>query len=676
MPGRVLPKEFDVSIMQRTVVARDSIRRTTIAVLLLATVPTAYLAVTYSVADPLLAAWWPAAGLSVMAGMLARGRERWLVILLIIGATGTGNLFAGRDPLFAYLLGLGNSVEVVVFMALLAPAGAAIRISSLRTALRFVLVALLGALASGLVLALAATVFLQRSFPEAALQLTASHAAATLVMLPLVLVPLRDGRPVRRLEVVAQSIVLTALIALVFGPENAGPTAFVPLVALLWAALRFSLIITAVQLVVTAMAVIVLTVMGAGPFAVIDGDSRAPVVLIQLFLLVYSVTALLVVGARTDWFVLIRRLQSQEEALRAGIATADAGIVIIDLTDESPRVLASNPRARRALGGELPPYGIEAVDAAVTGWVPARVEFERDGHVFEAVISRTSTLGRADLVSIVLIDVTEREERERQATELAEELQRLNAQKDDFISAVSHELRTPVTSIIGFSEDLADGRLPPDLAHTGAIIARNARRLADVIEDVLELSRLAVLGGPLPEPADVDLVRLATECAADAGGLALQRDVRVEVNETAPDALIVRSRERDLVRVCANLLSNAVKFSHEGGRVTVDLRRARGGGAVVRIIDRGLGIPPEYREVVWQRFARAPLDAHRAVPGTGLGLPIVKALLESRLGGSARLLETPGGGTTVEVRLPAVAPAVLSPDVASATVGLIEDAHG
>ena len=89
--------------------------------------------------------------------------------------------------------------------------------------------------------------------------------------------------------------------------------------------------------------------------------------------------------------------------------------------------------------------------------------------------------------------------------------------------------------------------------------------------------------------------------------------------------------------------------------------RSDDGGAIVHVIDHGVGIPPQYRDLVWERFARAPIESHRLVPGTGLGLPIVKALLESRLGGSARLLDTPGGGTTVEVVLPAVAPAVSSP---------------
>ncbi len=649
-----------MSIAQHISQLAPALRWLVIVALVAVSGPAAYAAVTFSLSDPSLAAWWPAAGPSVVAGMVARPRERWLVVPLIVLSTGLGNLAAGREPAFALALGVGNSVEVVLMAAILASNGRPLLLSSLRATTTFIAAALASAFAAGLVLGSAATVFLDRALYEAIGQLTASHASATLVMLPLVLVPLRDGRPLSRWELLAQSTLFLSLLGTIFWPGNSWPVTFVPLVAILWAALRFPLLITAIELVITAFAVILLTTLGGGPFAVVVGEPRLSVLLVQLFLLVYAVAALLIVGARTDWFLLIRRLEAQESLLRAGIVTADAGIVILDRTASGIRTVAINPQARRALGGAVPPYGVPELDQAVADARPTKVEFSRDGHSFEAVVTDTSVNGATDLVSIVILDVTEREERERQSRELADELRHLNAQKDDFISAVSHELRTPVTSIIGFSEDLDDGRLPPELAQSGIIIARNARRLADVIEDVLELSRLGALGGTLPDPAEVDLVRLATECAADAEGLALSRNVRVVVSERAPATLVIRSRERDLVRVCANLLSNAVKFSHEKGRVAVELEGTADGGAVVRVIDHGIGIPPEYHDLVWQRFARAPLDSHRAVPGTGLGLPIVKALLETRLGGSARLYETPGGGTTVEVRLPAVAPDVSS----------------
>ena len=645
-----------MSLASRLSARSSAIRRGSIAGLLAAAVAAAYVAVEYSFADPELAAWWPAAGFSALAAMLARGRERWVVVALVVVATGTGNLLAGREVFFALALGLGNTVEVGIIAMLLAPAGRPVRLSTLRLAVRFIAVTLAAAAASGAVLAVIALLFVQRPLLEGFFQLSASHASATLVMLPVMLVPLARGLGRRWRELVAQSGFLFTLILVVFWPGNTWPLAFTPLIAFLWSAFRFPMIVSAAQMLLTAVAVIVLTTLGGGPFAAFDDGGRAPVLLIQIFLLVYAIAALLVCSARADWLSVVVRLRAQEELLREGIVTADVGILIAERTDAGLRDVTRNVRARRVFGSTGPPFGVNAVDALVDRAESGQVEFEHDGRTFEASIAERGSEEGPTVVSIVVVDVTDRGERERLALESAEQLRQLNDQKDDFISAVSHELRTPVTSILGFSEQLEASPLPPEAAQAGEIIARNARRLADVIDDVLELSRLSALGGPLSLTDDVDLVQLATECARDSEGLVLSRRVRVTVS--APDGpVIVRSRARELERVCANLLSNAVKFSHDEGTVAIEIQRD-GEGAVVHVIDHGLGIPAEHRDMVWERFARAPVDSHRAVPGTGLGLPIVKALVETRLGGTVSITETQGGGTTAVVHLPREAPAL------------------
>lgn len=645
-----------MSIVSRIAAASNGVRGTAIVFLLLASVVSAYVAVVYSFSDPDLAAWWPAAGFASMAGMLARGRERWLVFALVVVATGVGNLLAGRDPLFSLLLGMGNTIEVIIIAAFLAPGGVPLRLSTLRQATRFISAVFIAAGSAGLVLGGVGAAFLNRSPFETIGQLTASHASATLVMLPLVMVPVVAVRGIRRLELVVQSIFLLGLVALVFWPGNSWPVAFTPLVGVLWSAFRFPMIVSTAQTLVTATAVIVLTMLGGGPFAAFADTGRTPVVLIQIFMLVWAVTAILVCAARADWFAVVNRLSAQEALLREGIVAADVGIVIAERAGNGLRVVARNERAIRALGVEGPPFGIDTVDRVVAAAESERVVFERDGRTFDASISERGSSDGVGLVTIVVADVTERNERERLALESAEQLRRLNDQKDDFISAVSHELRTPVTSILGFSELLDSNQLPPAAAQAGEIIARNARRLADLIDDVLELSKLNVLGGAQSVVEPVDLVQLATECARDSAGLGLSRHISVTISD--PDGpVVVHSRPRELIRVCANLLSNAIKFSHADGRVTIEIRRASDGdGAVVRVIDHGLGIPPEHSSMVWERFARAPVDSHRAVPGTGLGLPIVKSLVEARLGGSVTLNDTPGGGSTAVVRLPYRAP--------------------
>ncbi|UYN83001.1 MAG: hypothetical protein KIT89_09825 [Microcella sp.] len=249
-------------------------------------------------------------------------------------------------------------------------------------------------------------------------------------------------------------------------------------------------------------------------------------------------------------------------------------------------------------------------------------------------------------------------QRERDAQRVADELRLLNSQKDDFISAVSHELRTPVTSIIGFSETLVDDDVDPDVRQAGHIIYRNARRLADVIEDVLELSRLSTASVSTRAVADVDMTQLLQHCIEDVAGLVpAERHVRVDLR--APErAVVIRGVEQDLVRVSSNLLSNAIKFSPPDGTVTVRLIEHDDVVELI-VVDEGPGIPPSEQDAIWERFYRVQTPRHRDVPGTGLGLPIVKSLLQSRIGGDIVLTSDGERGTTVTVRIPRTPPASL-----------------
>ena len=242
--------------------------------------------------------------------------------------------------------------------------------------------------------------------------------------------------------------------------------------------------------------------------------------------------------------------------------------------------------------------------------------------------------------------------RERDANRVADELRELNEQKDHFIASVSHELRTPVTSILGFAEELVDGDGPgTSTAVAGRIIYRNARRLADVIEDVLELSQLSTQSGTRP-PTEVDVRRVLEECVEDATGL-VSPTKNVAVRVVAPEhPVIMIGVEQDLARVCGNLLSNAIKFSPSDGTVTVTLDDSNPDELQFRVTDEGPGIPLAEQEAVWDRFYRVKSPRHSDVPGTGLGLPIVRALVVQRMGGSIDLQSDGVHGTTMTVRAP------------------------
>ncbi|XVU27684.1 ATP-binding protein [Actinoplanes sp. CA-054009] len=246
----------------------------------------------------------------------------------------------------------------------------------------------------------------------------------------------------------------------------------------------------------------------------------------------------------------------------------------------------------------------------------------------------------------------ERAEEMRRNEELVvARLHEIDTVKTDFMSTVSHELRTPLTSISGYVELMRDaepGQLSASQERMLDVIARNARRLRDLIEDILTLSRIEsgdfrTLRGPL-DLAEVVLRAVATvEPTAAKAFVGLHADVRGPVP--------VRGDSAQLDRVLDNLLSNAVKFTPPEGTVTVTVER-RGEHALLVIADTGMGIPEDEREALFGRFFRASNAIRQAVPGTGLGLAIVHTILGNHEG-TIDVRSTENVGTTVTVKLPA-----------------------
>jgi signal transduction histidine kinase/ActR/RegA family two-component response regulator len=262
---------------------------------------------------------------------------------------------------------------------------------------------------------------------------------------------------------------------------------------------------------------------------------------------------------------------------------------------------------------------------------------------------------RARQRSEALAEERQRSEEER-AVLLAREqdarrdAERLNRLKDEFLATVSHELRTPLQAILGWSRLLRGGQADPGrLAKGLEVIDRNAKAQAQLIEDILDVSRI-ITGKVRINEATVRLasvVRAAidtTRPAADAK--------RIEVvSELDPELGIIAGDEDRLQQVVWNLLANAVKFTPAGGRVRV--RAARVDTHVEIIVsDTGAGIPQEFLPYVFDRFRQADATTTRAHGGLGLGLAIVRHLVEMH-GGTVRA-ESPGrgAGATFTVTLP------------------------
>ncbi len=268
----------------------------------------------------------------------------------------------------------------------------------------------------------------------------------------------------------------------------------------------------------------------------------------------------------------------------------------------------------------------------------------KDGRVFE----RHSLPQRVDGHTIGRVwsfrDVTAQKH-------IVSELQELDRIKSDFVSTVSHELRTPLTSITGYVEMLRDGdagELNDGQDRMLEVVEFNTGRLLAQIEDLLTLSRIEAGTYQLAHaPMALEPVVRAVAEAIMPQATARELDVRLEIAEDLPDLL---GDARELDRALLNLASNAVKFTRPGGSVTISAERA-GEHVQIAVTDTGVGIPEEEQDQLFTRFFRSSTTTKEAIQGTGLGLVIVKGIVDHH-GGTIVVSSTPGTGTRIVVTLP------------------------
>jgi signal transduction histidine kinase/ActR/RegA family two-component response regulator len=244
------------------------------------------------------------------------------------------------------------------------------------------------------------------------------------------------------------------------------------------------------------------------------------------------------------------------------------------------------------------------------------------------------------------------------------EAERLSEMKDQFLATLSHELRTPLSAILGWTQLLQVKGKEPGLLEKGLVtIERNARLQAQLIEDLLDMSRI-ISGKIHVELKPVDLRATALAAVETVRPTALEKHIVIDTDGLAAggaDAAVLGDAGR-LQQVMWNLLSNAVKFTPEGGTVTVSLASdARMHFVTVR--DTGIGIKPDFLPHVFDRFRQADASTTRRYGGLGLGLSIVKQLIELHGGTIEPASAGEGCGTAFTVRLPA---AVQRAEVAAA----------
>ncbi len=239
-----------------------------------------------------------------------------------------------------------------------------------------------------------------------------------------------------------------------------------------------------------------------------------------------------------------------------------------------------------------------------------------------------------------------RADAEREA-QRAEESSRL---KEEFLATISHELRTPLNAILGWTRILNAGKLPPEEARRALqTVERNARAQAQLIDDLLDVSR--IITGKLRMDVRPTNPAAFAEAAIEAvQPAAVAKDIRIRKVFDANASTVAGDAVR-LQQVVWNLLSNAVKFTAPGGRVEVSLQRIDS-HVQIAVSDTGQGISTEFLPYVFDRFRQADQASTRQHGGMGLGLAIVRHLVELHGGSVAANSDGPGQGATFVVRLP------------------------
>ena len=340
----------------------------------------------------------------------------------------------------------------------------------------------------------------------------------------------------------------------------------------------------------------------------------------------------------------LAQLRGERDRLNAIVEAMAEGVLVLDA---QRRVVLANPAARRILAlpqdrAGAPPdlldlQRVPSLHALAERALHGRRQSEelvlQDGR--QALVQTAPLEGTGAV--LVFHDLTD--------------LRRLETVRRDFVANVSHELRTPLAAIRGYSETLVEGGLE-DRARAQefvAVIHRHAERLARLLDDLLELSRLEAGRRPLAQEP-LPLEELSERALELVRAKAAER--HVELSSAVPANLSLRGDADAVVQVLVNLLDNAVKYTAEGGHVRLGAQH--GGGQSIRITveDDGAGIEPQHLDRVFERFYRVDSGRSRDMGGTGLGLAIVKHLVQA-MGGAVGVQSVVGKGSTFWFELPA-----------------------
>jgi PAS domain S-box-containing protein len=620
---------------------------------------------------------WPPTGLS-LAALLLGGYRLWPAVTVAAWMT---NVIVGAPPLVALGIALGNTGEALVgALAVRSLPGFNPSLERVRDVVGLITLAGMASTTIGATIGVASLVLggivAPARFGHAWSGWWTGDLLGNLVVAPLVLTWAHRRRarprPAAMVEGALLGAFLVASAAILFQqrPEavNANPILlpYVLFLPLLWAALRFGVRGAATGMFLVAFAAVWGTCTGHGDFVRISTTDS--LFAVHVFLIAASLASLFLGAA-------VCELREQAAVLRGIIdETPDA----LYVKDRLGRYVIANAACARMLGGRVRvPLGQD--DTAVFPAEEARLVRERDqeivqtgqSHTFDERLTiagqprdcRTTKAPHRDhagqVIGVIGIsrDITAQKRAEEERAELLarEQAARAEAQsatraKDEFLAVLSHELRTPLQSMLGWTRMLSDPDLDPRTAKKGQeAIERNLRLQMNLIEDLLDVSRI-VAGRLRLATQPVDLADIVESTISSVRAAVEAKELRLEATIEHLDRDVLGDPVR-LQQIVSNLLSNAVKFTPIGGRIAVQLRR-EGPVARLTVEDSGCGISPEFVERVFDRFGQEDSSTTRSHDGLGLGLTIVRHLVELQGGTVSAASPGRGQGATFTLTLP------------------------
>jgi two-component system phosphate regulon sensor histidine kinase PhoR len=368
-----------------------------------------------------------------------------------------------------------------------------------------------------------------------------------------------------------------------------------------------------------------------------DLDARGDIAVKDVF----ATLALTLNGLAENLSHTLGELRDERDRLTRVLSSMHEGVLLID---QEARLQLVNAAAQEMLLIGSHTIGDRASDVLTDAELVTRLHAALGGENCHAEL-QLGPSGRRVLANVrrlrqrtgalaVLVDITD--------------LRRLETVRQEFVANASHELRTPITAIVSAIETL-EGPAAGDAEATQTfveIIARNARRLAALVNDLLELSQIEAEGFA----ADCSTLSLAQVVEGSLGNFKMQAEKKhIQLGHSIPRETLVWANAKGLEHVLGNLLQNAINYCSSGSRVWISSRSSED-GVEFAVSDDGPGIAKEHLDRVFERFYRVDTGRSRSVGGTGLGLAIVRHWVGA-MGGSVRVTSEIGRGTTFHVTL-------------------------